>query len=175
MQNQELDNPPPYRQAVEMLRQAGSAPLDRQDVELAAEVLFSDPSGLMQLFDAATEIKAASPSAVRLHADFVSVRRMAESLIRLGDMEALAEGSGGALPDGCLKRLKAGRDDPDRRPHHLAAAADHYAHDIMESLAVLTGRNGLSITLHLPESFDIATLTSLPFLRFMTPEGQANA
>lgn len=160
----------PARQAVGLFAASADQIPAREDVEIASAVLCQDSPALMAVFDATVALRLlakATTTATRLGTSFERVRAFAASRIEAGDVRTLERLVGGKLSDGCQRRLRAAREDTLIEYHHLAAAADHYAADVMGSLSALLGLPEDATTLTAPAGFDIASIRELPFLSFL--------
>lgn len=161
------------RELVEFLKLSGKSDIARQDLEIAASVLFADPAAFLSLYDLTSQMRVA-PSP-RLRCDFADVRTMASRLIGNDDMVGLAKMTGGTIPEDCESRLDAAMRNPSLRTYYLASAADRFAHHVMDALRILAGQEGAAVVLDLPRDLDVDSLADIPYLSMLRYDGDARA
>lgn len=160
----------PARQVVGLFESSPLQAPDREDVEIAASLICGDAASFMEMFDGACAVRSlADGASTRLGTSFSKVREFASGRMAAGDLETLERMAGGSLSEGCRRRILASREDSALAMHHMASAADHYAHDVISALSSLIGRpaDGISVTAaaddHAP------AIRDLPFLCFLHP------
>jgi hypothetical protein len=146
---------------------------DRDDVEIAASLTCGgDTSSFMKLFDEACalrELVAGENTNVRLEASFSKVRDFAADCLASNDLPKLERMVGGTISDACYRRIAASREDTQLSAHHLASAADHYAHDVISALSAMIGRPVDDIRILAAPDGHEEVIRDLPFLCFLCP------
>lgn len=158
----------PARQIVGLFESSRPGTPERQDVEIASEILYGDDKIPMMVFDAAISLRADNKIGhghVRFGTSFALIRDLAHRHILGGDTASLQKWIGGTISEGCLRRTEALRADPLLATHHSASAADHYADDAIRSLSALIGFDVNGTVLSTKREFYEA-LSDLPVLCF---------
>lgn len=165
----------PARQVVDLFRPSPANLPSREDFDIAASVLFSEPEVCADMYDIASAVRSAPVASSRMVADFASIRAFAYGHIEFGDLAPLASSVGGTLPHGCAVRVAAASSDPDLSRHLLATAADHFAEDTLESLRILTGAIGREVVVDVADPSLKARMASTPFFCHLRESGTAHA
>lgn len=159
----------PARQAVEIFRSSHGVSLEREDVEVAASLVYGDDHTFIDLFDVTTEIRKhiGANHTPHFSVSFEKIRRFAAERIEAGDIAALESRVGGSLPEECSRRLRAADEDPALASHHKASAADHYAADVVDSLTALLGLSVSDVISPVHDGFEPSRIADLPYLGFL--------
>ncbi|MDW9478811.1 hypothetical protein GOB57_08860 [Sinorhizobium meliloti] len=164
--------PTPARHAVSLF---AASPLEvpaREDVEIAASLVCGDGPALMELFDAACQVRAFAGGRegdVMLGTSFSKVRAFAAERIESEDVPTLERNVGGQLSHECYRRLRASGEDAALRRHHMASAADHYAADVIDALSSLIGRPADGTSFKAAPGYDPSAIRDMPFICFLGP------
>lgn len=153
----------PVRQTVQLIG-TSAGQVTRDDIEIAAELLFGSADESLRLFDSVAALEACVVRKRFLYADFGTLKTKAMEMLVAGLATELAATVGGKLSPECSQRLTQASNDAPLRHHLFETTADHFAFDALECLRSMLRIGSGPVLVSIPDDFDTARLKGTPFL-----------